>query len=70
VLLANIMARPDTPKMPLATTLSLIWASSSNFPAQFFSAVRTPAGRPVRLPTTGRVPQDGLPLSHDMPSAE
>jgi hypothetical protein len=44
MLLANIMARPDTPKMPLATTLSLIWASSSNFPAQFFSAVRTPAG--------------------------
>lgn len=39
---AAIMARPDTPKMSLATTLSLIWASSSSFSARFFSAVRAP----------------------------
>ena len=33
------MARPETPKMSLATTLSLIWASSSSFSTRFFSAV-------------------------------
>ena len=36
------MARPDTPKMSLATTLSLICASSSSFSARFFSAFRAP----------------------------
>ena len=34
------MSRPDTPKMSEATTLSLIWASSSNFSTRCFSAVR------------------------------
>jgi hypothetical protein len=37
---AASMARPDTPKMSLATTLSLIWASSSSFSTRCFSAVR------------------------------
>ena len=39
---APIMSRPDFPKMSLATTESLIWASSSSFSTRFFSAVRTP----------------------------
>ena len=39
---AASMARPETPKMSLATTLSLIWASSNSFSTRFFSAVRTP----------------------------
>jgi hypothetical protein len=34
--------RPETPKMSLATTLSLIWAYSSSFSTRCFSAVRTP----------------------------
>jgi hypothetical protein len=34
------IARPETPKMSLATTLSLIWASSSSFSTRCFSAVR------------------------------
>jgi hypothetical protein len=38
---AAIMSRPETPKMSLATTDSLIWASSSSFSTRFFSAVRT-----------------------------
>ena len=38
---AAIIARPETPKMSLATTRSLIWASSSSFSTRFFSAVRT-----------------------------
>ena len=33
------MGRPDTPKMSLATTDSLIWASSSSFSTRCFSAV-------------------------------
>lgn len=33
------MSRPETPKMSEATTLSLIWASSSSFSARFLSAV-------------------------------
>jgi hypothetical protein len=37
---AAIMARPETPKLSAATTLSLIWASSSSFSTRFFSAVR------------------------------
>jgi hypothetical protein len=31
------MARPETPKLSLATTDSLIWASSSSFSTRFFS---------------------------------
>jgi hypothetical protein len=34
------MARPDTPKMSLATTDSFRQASSSSFSTRFFSAVR------------------------------
>jgi hypothetical protein len=37
---AAIMSRPETPKMSVATTLSLIWASSSSFSARCFSAVQ------------------------------
>ena len=37
---AASMARPDTPKMSLATTESLTWASSSSFSTRCFSAVR------------------------------
>jgi hypothetical protein len=36
---AFIMSRPETPKMSLATTDSLIWASSSSFSTRFFSAL-------------------------------
>ena len=32
----------ETPKMSEATTLSLMWASSSSFSTRCFSAVRTP----------------------------
>jgi hypothetical protein len=39
---ASSIARPETPKMSAATTLSLIWASSRSFSTRFFSAVRTP----------------------------
>jgi hypothetical protein len=39
---AASIARPETPKMSDATTLSLIWASSSGFSTRCFSAVRTP----------------------------
>jgi hypothetical protein len=38
---AASMARPETPKLSLATTDSLIWASSSSFSTRCFSAVRT-----------------------------
>jgi hypothetical protein len=38
---AASICRPDTPKLSLATTDSLIWASSSSFSARCFSAVRT-----------------------------
>ncbi len=38
---APSMSRPETPKMSEATTLSLIWASSSSFSTRCFSAVRT-----------------------------
>ena len=44
---AASMARPETPKMSLATTESLIWASSSSFSTRCFSAVR-PATRSAR----------------------
>jgi hypothetical protein len=37
---AASMARPETPKMSLATTDSLIWASSSSFSTRWVSAVR------------------------------
>ena len=37
---AASIARPETPKLSLATTLSLIWASSSSFSTRCFSAVR------------------------------
>ena len=36
---AAIMSRPEVPKMSLATTESLIWASSRSFSARFFSLV-------------------------------
>jgi len=39
---AASICRPETPKMSEATTLSLIWASSSSFSARCFSAVRAP----------------------------
>jgi hypothetical protein len=42
---AASIARPETPKMSEATTLSLIWASSSRFSTRCFSAVRTPPDR-------------------------
>ena len=37
---AASIARPETPKLSLATTDSLIWASSSSFSTRCFSAVR------------------------------
>jgi hypothetical protein len=48
------MARPDTPKMSLATTLSLIWASSSSLlhPLLLGGADRDQVG-----PVAGHVPQ-------------
>jgi hypothetical protein len=51
---AASMARPDTPKLSLATTLSLIWASSSSLlhPLLFGS----PAGNQVGA-VAGQVPQ-------------
>jgi hypothetical protein len=39
---AASIARPETPKMSAATTLSLTWASSSSFSPRCLSAVRTP----------------------------
>lgn len=39
---AAIIALPDTPKMSLATTESLIWASSRSFSTRFFSRPRSP----------------------------
>ena len=39
---AASIARPETPKVSEATTLSLTWASSSSFSTRCFSAVRTP----------------------------
>src|SRR6185312_7481382 len=50
---AAIICRPETPKMSLATTLSLIWASSSSFSTRCFSAVRTPT-RSARYRVTSR----------------
>jgi hypothetical protein len=38
---AAIMSLPETPKLSLATTDSLSWASSSSCSTRFFSAVRT-----------------------------
>ena len=48
------MARPETPKMSLATTLNLIWASSSSLldPLLF----RGPGRHQIR-PVAGHVPQ-------------
>ena len=40
---AAIIARPETPKMSVATTESLMQASSRSFSTRFFSAVRAPS---------------------------
>jgi hypothetical protein len=50
---AAIISRPETPKMSLATTDSLIWASSSSFSTRCFSAVRAPT-RSIRYRVTSR----------------
>jgi hypothetical protein len=44
---AASIARPDTPKLSLATTQRLIWASSSSLSTRCCSAVR-PATRSAR----------------------
>jgi len=52
---AAIIARPETPKMSLATTDSFTPASSSSFSTRCFSAVRT-ATRSVRYRIRSRPP--------------
>jgi hypothetical protein len=47
------MARPDTPKMSLATTLSLIWASSSSLLDSLL--LRGPRRHQIR-PVAGHLP--------------
>jgi hypothetical protein len=50
---ASIIARPETPKMSLATTDSLMQASSSSFSTRCFSAVRA-VTRSIRYLVTSR----------------
>jgi len=52
-IIAAIIARPETPKMSLATTESLMQASSSSFSTRFFSALREPT-RSVRYRVRSR----------------
>ena len=44
---AAIISRPETPKMLLAPTDSLTWASSSSFSTRCFSAFCTPTSPPA-----------------------
>ncbi len=55
-IIALIMARPETPKMSLATTESLMQAFSSSFSTRFFSALRT-STRSARYRVRSRNPR-------------